>query len=275
METVKGWKAFDHGLVCRGKQYAENTVFEEDSATICESGMHYCENPFDIMMYHDLVDGDGEIMDVAQVEDLDPEGGDKKTDGNASKSCTKELKIGGKVAFGDWLKAAVGFEYKKTEDSGYYARLASSGNYAQLASSGYSAQLASSGYSAQLASSGNYAQLASSGNYAQLASSGNSARLASSGNYAQLASSGNSARLASSGNSTQLASSGKHSVVAGVGIKNKAKASLGSWIVLAEWQDDGDHIIPVCVKAEQVDGEKIKADTFYKLEDGEFKEVES
>ena len=221
METVKGWKAFDHGLVCRGKQYAENTVFEEDSATICESGMHYCENPFDIMMYHDLVDGDGEIMDVAQVEDLDPEGGDKKTDGNASKSCTKELKIGGKVAFGDWLKAAVGFEYKKTEDSGYYARLASSGNYAQLASSG------------------------------------------------------NSARLASSGNSTQLASSGKHSVVAGVGIKNKAKASLGSWIVLAEWQDDGDHIIPVCVKAEQVDGEKIKADTFYKLEDGEFKEVES
>ena len=257
METVKGWKAFDHGLVCRGKQYAENTVFEEDSATICESGMHYCENPFDIMMYHDLVDGDGEIMDVAQVEDLDPEGGDKKTDGNASKSCTKELKIGGKVAFGDWLKAAVGFEYKKTEDSGYYARLASSGNYAQLASSGYSAQLASSGYSAQLASSGNYAQLASSGNYAQLASSGNSAR------------------LASSGNSTQLASSGKHSVVAGVGIKNKAKASLGSWIVLAEWQDDGDHIIPVCVKAEQVDGEKIKADTFYKLEDGEFKEVES
>ena len=221
METVKGWKAFDLGLVCRGKQYAENTVFEEDSATICESGMHYCENPFDIMMYHDLVDGDGEIMDVAQVEDLDPEGGDKKTDGNASKSCTKELKIGGKVAFGDWLKAAVGFEYKKTEDSGYYARLASSGNYAQLASSG------------------------------------------------------NSARLASSGNSTQLASSGKHSVVAGVGIKNKATASLGSWIVLAEWQDDGDHIIPVCVKAEQVDGEKIKADTFYKLEDGEFKEVES
>lgn len=26
---MKGYKAFDKGLVCRGKQYAENTVFEE------------------------------------------------------------------------------------------------------------------------------------------------------------------------------------------------------------------------------------------------------
>ena len=26
---MKGYKAFDKGLICRGKQYAENTVFEE------------------------------------------------------------------------------------------------------------------------------------------------------------------------------------------------------------------------------------------------------
>lgn len=31
---MKGYKGFEKGMICRGKQYAENTVFEEDSAEI-------------------------------------------------------------------------------------------------------------------------------------------------------------------------------------------------------------------------------------------------
>ena len=34
-----------------------------------------------------------------------------------------------------------------------------------------------------------------------------------------------------------------------------------------------DKDIPICVKAEIVDGERIKADTWYMLKDGEFAEV--
>ena len=40
---MKGYKGFEKGLVCQGKQYKENTVFEEDKAEICKSGMHFCE----------------------------------------------------------------------------------------------------------------------------------------------------------------------------------------------------------------------------------------
>ena len=40
---MKGYKGFSPGLICRGKQYAENTVFEEDSAVICSSGMHFVD----------------------------------------------------------------------------------------------------------------------------------------------------------------------------------------------------------------------------------------
>ena len=53
-----------------------------------------------------------------------------------------------------------------------------------------------------------------------------------------------------------------------------AKAKIGSWITLAEWKCNDNVWIPICVKTEQVDGERIKADTYYKLVDGEFKEVE-
>ena len=66
------------------------------------------------------------------------------------------------------------------------------------------------------------------------------------------------------------------------GYNSIAKAKIGSWITLAEWirtnktDDNGNHIwIPKCVKTEYVDGERIKEDIFYKLVDGEFKEVES
>ena len=97
----------------------------------------------------------------------------------------------------------------------------------------------------------------------------------SSGNGAQLASSGNWAQLASSGDWAKLASSGKDSVVCAAGVDSIAKAMIGSWITLSEWKydRDKDRYVPVCVKTEQVDGERIKEDTFYKLENGEFVEV--
>ena len=60
------------------------------------------------------------------------------------------------------------------------------------------------------------------------------------------------------------------------GYESKAKAKIGSWITLAEWKYDEevDTCIPVCVKTEQVDGERIKEDIFYQLIDGKFTEVE-
>ena len=68
---------------------------------------------------------------------------------------------------------------------------------------------------------------------------------------------------------------GKESVAVSVGYKGKARGNIGSWIVLAEWEkheDGGLHRTDV--KCIQVDGEKIKADTFYSLKNGEFVEVE-
>ena len=59
------------------------------------------------------------------------------------------------------------------------------------------------------------------------------------------------------------------------GYKSKAKARIGSWITLAEWvyNDEKERYVPVCVKTEYVDGENIKADTYYQLIDGVFTEV--
>ena len=84
----------------------------------------------------------------------------------------------------------------------------------------------------------------------------------------------NSAKIGSSGNYAKIESTGEHSVVMAAGYNSIAKAKIGSWITLAEWKNKNNVWVPICVKTEQVDGERIKADTFYKLVDGEFKEVE-
>ena len=107
---------------------------------------------------------------------------------------------------------------------------------------------------------------ASSGGYAKIGSSGYAAQIGSSGDYAQIGSSGYAA---------QIDSTGGGSVVCCAGNNCTAKASIGSWITLAEWKysDERERYVPVCVKTEFVDGERIKADTWYKLIDGEFKEI--
>ena len=155
--------------------------------------------------------------------------------------------------------------YAKIGSSGYSARIGSSGDYAQIGSSGYYAQIGSSGYSARIGSSGDYAKIGSSGDYAKIGSSGDYAQIGSSGNYAQIGSSGDYAQIGSSGDDCVICCAGNDSVV---------RAKKGSWITLSEWMfdDEKKRNVQKCVKTEFVDGERIKADTWYKLVDGEFVE---
>ena len=91
----------------------------------------------------------------------------------------------------------------------------------------------------------------------------------------QIGSSGDYAQIGSSGDSAQIDSTGEDSVIMCAGNKSKVKAKIGSWITLAEWKwsDEKKRDVPVCVKTEYVDGENIKADTFYQLRNGKFVEV--
>lgn len=67
-----------------------------------------------------------------------------------------------------------------------------------------------------------------------------------------------------------------YKVICCSGNNSIVKAKKGSWVTLSEWKWSykKNRTIPKCVKTEYVDGERIKADTWYKLVDGEFKEVE-
>ena len=136
---MKGYKGFEPGLICRGKQYAENTVFEEEEAEICSYGMHFCENPFDVLDYYGFTNDNGDFNEFAEVEALE----EVKTDDNR-KFCTKKLKVGAKLSISKFINACVDFAIEKTSTCIADNKI-SSGDFAQIGSSGDSAQIGSSG----------------------------------------------------------------------------------------------------------------------------------
>ena len=82
-------------------------------------------------------------------------------------------------------------------------------------------------------------------------------------------------KIGSSGDYAQISSTGEDSVICCAGHDSAVKAKKGSWITLSEWEysEEKNRVVPLCVKTEYVNGKRIKADTFYRLVKGEFKEV--
>ena len=206
---MKGYKGFRKGFICKDKQYAENTIFEEPEANICVNGMHFCKNPMDVLDYYPLIDNNGEMCEFSGVEALD-----ETFTNDGKKYCTKKLKIGARLSLAEFIRASFDVTYRQIKEEVE-----------------------------------NVSDKEKSGDWAKLAG-GNGAKLAG----------GNNAKLAG----------GKHSIMVSEN-GGKAKGGIGSVIVMVERNDEGEI---VNYKAIQIDGDKYKEDTWYRLEDGEIKEAE-
>ena len=154
-------------------------------------------------------------------------------EGNSTKVCSSRIKIKAELKLADIIKVGVEWLKDITSPTKVNTDIAKNDN------------------------GGYYAQIGSSGDYAKIGSSGYYAKIGSSGDYAK------------------IDSTGEDSVIMCAGKVSKAKAKAGSWITLSEWKwnDDKKRSVPLCVKTEYVDGNNIKADTWYQLKNGEFVEV--
>ena len=253
-----GFKGFGPGMVCRGKQYAENTVFEEPEAVMCKSGMHFCENPMDVLGYYGFLDDNANFNEFAPVEALAP----IKTDGE--KSVTTKIRIGAKLDIAGFVKAAVDFVFARAKKikgnhaTGYKGAASATGNWGGAAS-------ATGDWSA--ASATGYKGAASATGYKGAASA--------TGNCGAASATGDWSAASATGYNGAASATGDESFAIATGIQGKVKGALGCFIACAEWEEDQKgkwH--PVRFISAKVDGKTIKADTWYKVENGKFKEVE-
>lgn len=305
------YKMFNKDLTCSGFQYEVGETYElpkNKKLELCKNGFHYCENPLSCLEYYSLLDKDCNINPMCKVTPL----GTIETKGNKSvtdkikidarlslkqfiKASCKFIKEKVKVSvirescsqsatseLGS--KVIIRGDYSQVATSGDWSRITASGDYIKVATGGYNSKVATSGECSQIATTGGWSKVATSGDYDDIVTVGSRSQIATSGNYSKVATIGavsqavtigNYSKVVTIGDCSKVATSGKNSIIANIGRNGIAKGIKGTWITLAEYKyyERKEAYIPVYVKSFKVDGKKVKANTFYKLENKKLVEV--
>ena len=241
-KVITSYKAFDKNMQCHDFQFEVGKEYEMDGEIECgKRGFHACKNPLELWDYYKMLKS--RFAEVEQSGKIDK-------DEKSTKVCSSHIKIKAELKLADIIN--IGIEWLKN--------VTSPSNYKK---------------DGVLDDSGHYAQIGSSGDYAQIGSSGDYVKIGSCGLCTHIGSSDHCAKIGSCGDCAQIDSIGGDSVIMCAGNNSRVKATVGSWITLAEWvwNDEKKRNVPICVKTEYVDGERIKTDTWYKLENGAFVEV--
>ena len=237
---MKACKGFDKNLRCRGFQYEVGGEYTEETAELCNRGPHACENPLDTLRYYRP--GDSRYCEV-EIED------NGQRSSYDSKVCGKHIKIGAEIGLKGVINAGVRFVFDKCESateenaSGWRGNAAASGDSGNAAASGWSGNAAASGWRGNADASGD------------------------SGNAAASGERGTAVVTGFAGRATAL---GEQCLAVAWGEDSLARGTVGNWIVVSERDDDGNIID---VKIAKVDGDTVKADTWYKLVNGEIMEA--
>jgi len=249
---MKAYKGFNKDMTCRGFQFEEGKTYEEPEAYLCETGFHACEDPIDCLSYY----APGESV-YREVE-LDGVSDEK---GEDSKVCAKKITVGAEIGIPGIVKAH--FEYVKArcekEENGGDRSALNGGNMSALRGGNMSAL--NGGYMSAL--NGGDRSALNGGNMSALRG-GNMSAL-NGGNMSALRG-GNMSAL--NGGYMSALNGGDRSALRG-GMDSKFKGGKDT-VFAAEWWEKGEY---KGMKAAIVDGVNIKADTWYKLENGEFVEV--
>ena len=237
---MKAYKAFNKDMTCRGFHYAEGKTYElpeGQEAKLCERGFHACERPVDVLSYYNA--------GQAVVHEVEVEGVDQNRD-NDTKLCARKIHIGARMNIAQMVQAT--FEYNREHCTTEHTdpKQASAGECGA-------------------ASAGNRGA-ASAGNRG--AASAGECGAASAGECGA-ASAGNRGAAISRG----TASVGKNGIACARGNSCRVRGGLGAVLVICEEDNDSYDIRQW--NAFVVDGETVKADTWYQLEEGELAEAET
>ena len=237
---MRACKGFDRDLKCRGFQYEVGGEYTEETAELCKCGPHACENPLDTLRYYRP--GDSRYCEV-EIED------NGQRSSYDSKVCGKHIRIGAEIGLEGVINAGVRFVLDKCESA---TEENASGLNGNAAASGVSGNAAASGVSGNAAASGWRGNAAASGWNGNAAASGRR---------------GTASVTGPDGKASAL---GEQCLAVAWGQDSLARGAVGNWIVVSERDDDGNIIDAKIVK---VDGDTIKADTWYKLANGEIVEA--
>ena len=244
---MKAFKGFNKDLTCRGFQYEEGKDFHTERAECCEEGFHACEYPLDCFGYYSPAQS--VFHEVELSGDMDRRSDDTKV-------CATDIKIGARISIAGLVKAAIEFTMSKVNK--------------------------------EAKSDERHGFASATGDYGASSATGNCGASSATGDCGASSATGNCGASSATGYRGASSVSDPTGVAVAWGHEAKAKGCVGAHLILSDWRYigekwfDGDYKTPydteswelAGAKMVQVDGEKIKADTYYRCVDGEVVEVE-
>jgi hypothetical protein len=290
-EVIKSYKGFNKDMTCRGFQYEEGKEYEEETADVCHSGFHACEHPLDCLGYYSP--NESVYHEVEQSGEFDRGEDD-------SKVASTKIKVGVRLDVAGLVKAAIDFtmsrvkkEARSDEDcgassaTGYCGASSATGDYGASSATGNCGASSATGYKGASSATGYKGASSATGDCGASSATGYKGASSATGDYGASSATGNCGASSATGYKGASSANDSESVAVAWGYKGKAMGVIGSHIVLAEWKYIGSKEDDRYDRAEQeawefvgakmfrVDGEKVKPDTWYRLENGELVEVEN
>ena len=291
---MKAYKGFDKDLKCRGYQYQIGGEYTKYSAELCKKGFHACELPHDVFNYYAPAESRFCEVDLDATDERNSED---------SKRVGTRIKIGAEIsvfeiakisvkAFFDRMQFTEKIAASNTNNAGDCGA-ANAGDYGAANAGNRGAANAGNRGAANAgnrgaanagdcgaanagnrgaANAGDYGAAnagyrgAANAGYRGAANAGDYGA-ANAGDYGAANAGDYGAAIVRDGGKAKV---GKSGVAVGLGEKAMASGAVGAVLVLTE-RDSRYNIINAA--AVIVDGEKIKADTYYTMKNGEIVEV--
>ena len=242
-KIIHAYKGFDKDLKCRGFQYEVGKTYEQKGKIeCCMNGFHACEFPLNVFNYYSP-GSNSRYCTVTQSGEISKHDGD-------SKVASSKIHIETEIGLNGIIKAGVKSILDKVnwKDNKEF----NTGNHSAATNTG------------------DYSAATNTGDYSAATNTGNHSAATNTGNHSAATNTGDYSAATNTGYQSAAKVSGKESIAVVTGKDSKAAGALGDWIVLTERGGWNGETCPIKeVKAFKIDGEKIKADTFYKLVDGE------
>ena len=263
---MKAYKGFNKDMTCRGFQYEEGETYETDKAELCEAGFHACLDPMDCFTYYSPADSvyhEVEIEDNGQRNEED------------SKVVGRKITIGSELSLQMIADLHVDFVKSRAEstesNTGTWSAATNTGTWSAATNTGDCSAATNTGDCSAATNTGDCSAATNTGDRSAATNTGDRSASTNTGDWSVATNTGDRSAATNTGDRSAAAVSGHASVAVTTGYKSAAKASLGSAIVLT-LRDVSGNLIDI--KAAIIDGEKLKPDTFYRLDEkGKFTEV--
>ena len=298
VESIKTYKGFNKDMTCRGFQYEEGKEYEEESVEVCDHGFHACEYPLDCLNYYSP--NESVYHEVEQRGEIQKHNEDTKV-------ASTKIKIGAEISIAGLVKAAIEYTVKRVNKdaesdekhgassatgdcgassaTGDYGASSATGNCGASSATGNCGASSATGDYGASSATGDYGASSATGDKGASSATGYKGASSATGDYGASSATGNCGASSATGYKGASSAEDKDAVSVAWGYKSKAKGVIGSFLVFADWEYTGSEDYPEYdrnnqsawtlngAKMVQVDGDNIKPDTWYTIENGEIVEV--